>query len=113
MGFLPFIHESDFMGAVICKQRNLIYTRFFDEAVRIFAEYDPRLVVQKQAMRIIFSSGATLYFPNMNNLMGCRFSAAMVILTPDIVVEDIQRVRISLRRPCGSDNREKIWFKRL
>lgn len=107
--FLPLINQPEFLGAVITKERYLS-RNIFDEALKYFRNFDKDLVARKQLESIVFSSGATILFPNVERIMGMQLSAAMIVPTPNLKTRDIQEVIIRVRRPCISKN--KIWLYR-
>lgn len=114
MRFLWYVDDPLFSGYVVRKNA----TDFkkgggaFEEAVRMFKAYDPKMRYTKQPMQITFSSGATINFigldgdSGMDSIQGIQITCAMVDeathLTEDEISWLITRLRATSEHiePC-------------
>lgn len=117
MRFLLYVDDPLFSGYVVRKNA----TDFkkgggaFEEAIRMFGNYDSGMTYTKQPMQINFSSGATINFigldgsSGMDSVQGIQITCAMVDEATHLSEEEIMWLITRLR--ATSDNIEPcIWL---
>ena len=86
MRFLLYVDDPNFVGYVIRKNASDLKGAggAFDEAIKLFKKYDPRMTYTKMPMEIKFSNGAKIFFTGldgqagMDALQGKQISALML-----------------------------------
>lgn len=130
MRFLRWVHDDNFHAYVIRKNSTDMVGGggAFDEAVKMFTQFDPRVEFTKKPMSIKFPhssghkrlTGADFTFIGLdgqagkNALQGKQISAAMVDeathLTLDEIEWIIQGLRTLAKEPDGTPMKPSIWL---
>ena len=117
MRFLWYVDKPNFSGYVVRKNA----TDFkkgggaFEEAIKMFKAYEPRMTYTKQPMQITFPSGATINFigldgsSGMDSIQGIQITCAMVDEATHLSEEEISWL-ITRLRATSDDIEPCIWL---
>lgn len=100
MRHLRFVHDSNYKAYCIRKNSSAIMASggLFQEAVKLYSQYDPKLKIRLKDQKLVFSSGAEVSFSHYENDNAAK------------KYQGIQISNIFYDEVTHSDNEEQLWW---